>query len=265
MRYVQDFSMEAARLHARLPAHKRAVERAAGRVREALAAAPGTWAVGCSGGKDSTAALAVAVEAGWRGPVFHFAYRGDYDPQPTANACALAVRWGLPFVMVEVASEMEAIDRVGADRFFAPGAVGQEAVTEAARWWERTYKAELTAFQERQGWTGIIMGMRREESMARAITISRKGWLYRVASRPGWTCCPLHDWSGRDVWAAILGRGLPYLARYDEAEDRVWERSDDAWFAPNVWARGMARRIQLRDPELWHALVERYPGLSQEL
>ena len=260
---VQDFSMEAARLHGKLPAHGRAIGRAEARVREALAASPGEWALGCSGGKDSTAMMGVAVAAGWRGPVFHFGYRGDYDPQPTAQARALADRFGLPFVMVEVMSEMEAIDAVGPG-YWAAGAAGQDAVMAAARLWERTYKAELSAFQRRQGWAGLFIGMRAEESAARRAMLRQKGHLYRTLDRPFMSCCPLFDWSGRDVWAGILSAGLPYLERYDDADDRIWERSDDAWLTPKAWSHGLAARIRRRDPLLWASLLERYPGLARE-
>ena len=255
--------MESARLHAKLPAHGRAVGRAIARVREALEGAPGTWALGCSSGKDSAALVGIAVEAGWRGPVFHVEYPGDYDLEPTANARALADLFGLPFLTVSVMSEMEAIDQVGPD-VWSFGQAGQDGWETAARLWQRTYKREIDVFQARQGWAGLMLGMRGEESIARRSVFRRKGHTYHTASRPFLTCCPLYDWSARDVWAAILARDLPYLERYDRAECRVWERSDDAWFAPDAWGKGMAKKIWARNPEAWDRLVQKYPGLASQ-
>ena len=259
-RYVQDFSKEAARLHGKLPAHARAIARAAGRVREAMASAPGTWALGCSGGKDSAAMIAIAVEAGWRGPVHHVEYGGDYDAAPTENARAIADRFGLPFASLTVMSEMEAIDAAGCDPHAGPDGWG-----DAARLWERTHKRQIAEFQARQSWSGLFLGLRAEESRVRRMVLRRKGHLYATAARPFLTCCPLCDWSARDVWAAILARGLPYLDRYDAAADRERERSDDAWFTARVWGHGMAARMRAHDPQGWRRLVERYPGLAREI
>lgn len=261
MRRVQDFSMEAARLHAKLPAHRRAAERAIGRVRQALAAAPGTWAVGVSGGKDSAAMLDVCVEAGWRGPVFHFRYRGDYEHEQEAMARGLAGRFGLAFDCVEVPSEFEAFERVG--RFFSSPETPDERA--AARWWEREHKRVVHEHQRGRGWAGIFIGMRAEESRMRSMVLRRKGWLYSTQDRPGLTCCPLSDWSGRDVWARIAASGLPWLARYDDAEDRILERSEDIWIAPQFFAHGGASDIRQRSPEAFYDLAERFPGIGKEI
>lgn len=253
--------MESARLHGKLPAHRRAITKAIDRVQQAVLLEPGTWALGCSGGKDSTALIGIAIDAGWRGPVCHIEYRDDYDPEPTANARALADRFGLPFVTVAVMSEMEAIDQVGS-HVWSPDQSGHDAWDAAGRLWQRTYMREVTEFQKGQGWAGLMLGMRGEESIARRSVFRRKGHTYRTASRPFMTCCPLYDWSARDVWAAILARNLPYLERYDRAECRVWERSDDAWFALEAWSKGMARKMQARNPEAWDRLVQKYPGIA---
>ena len=253
--------MEAARLHAKLPAFRRAVVRAQDRVRQALAAAPGTWAVGCSGGKDSSAMLALCVAAGWRGPVFHFRYRQDYDRGSWEMAARLADRYGLEFDCVEVASEFDAFERAG--HFFATPTTPEERA--AASWWLRTHKRQIAEHQSARGWAGVFIGMRRDESRVRATTLRKKGWLYQTQERPGWTCCPLFDWSGRDVWSSIAAEGLPYLARYDAAEDRVLERSEDCWLGVDIWRWGMATEMQRRNPEQWRNLVARYPELSKQI
>ena len=115
------FSMEAARLHARLPAHRRAIARAMGRVREALAAHDGMWACCVSGGKDSTALVSLAVEAGWRGPLFHFLYRETPEAN-TALVTALGARYGLQVDMLPVTGAWDVFDRAGG--FFGHGENG---------------------------------------------------------------------------------------------------------------------------------------------
>ena len=203
--------------------------------------------------------LSLCVDAGWRGPVFHFRYNGDYDHDSADMARGLAARFGLEFDEIEVASEFDAFER--AEGFFLIPET--EAQREAVRWWQRTHQHQVFEHQRIRGWAGTFIGMRREESRVRSITLRRKGHLYRVQRRSGWTCCPLLDWTGRDVWARIAGQGLPYLARYDDAPDRVLERSEEIWMAVDCWRKGMAVSIRRRDPALWNALLGRYPQLSR--
>jgi 3'-phosphoadenosine 5'-phosphosulfate sulfotransferase (PAPS reductase)/FAD synthetase len=259
---VQDFSMESARLHGKLPAHRRAVDRAVARVQEALAAAPGTWAASVSGGKDSCAMLDIAVSAGWRGPLFHFRYNQDYDRDSADASRILAVRYGLEFDMITVASEFDAFDRVG--HFFLSPETPEERA--AARWWETTHKRQIEDHSVLRGWAGVFIGMRREESRTRAMMLSTKGALYGVRDRQAMTCCPLSDWTGRDVWARIQSREIPYLARYDDAPDRIRQRSEDIWMSSgmwDLWDKGMGNEISNRDPVAWESLVARYPELDR--
>ena len=96
--------------------------------------------------------------------------------------------------------------------------------------------------------------------------LSRKGAIYSVQDRQGLTCCPLLDWSGHDVWARIHARGIPYLARYDDAPDRIRQRSEEIWMSSgmwDLWGRGMGAEIRNRDPVAWNALVARYPALDR--
>ncbi len=253
--------MTGARLHARLGTHKRAVTRAIGKVEAALASAPGTWAVGCSGGKDSTAMLSICVAAGWRGPVFHFRYHDDYDQDSVAMARQVAAHYELEMAEVEVVGEFDAFDRVG--HFFPSPTTDEEKA--AANWWLRTHKKQINEFHAKLGWAGIFIGMRAEESRKRMFNFKKKGWLYDTKDRHLRTCCPLSDWGGRDVWARILTEGLPWLARYDEAPDRILQRSEDCWLGIDLWKDGMAQEMRRRDPEQWRRLVARFPELTREL
>jgi 3'-phosphoadenosine 5'-phosphosulfate sulfotransferase (PAPS reductase)/FAD synthetase len=256
----QDFGMQSARLHAKLPAHRRAVERAADRVRLALATVPGTWAASVSGGKDSAALLSVALAAGWRGPVFHFRYSGDYETDSPAMARQLADMHGLEYDEILVASEFDAFERAG-HFFTSPTTAGERA---AVRWWQTTHQRQVSDHIAARGWAGVFIGMRREESRVRAMMLRQKGPLYSVKGRTGMTCCPLLDWSGRDVWGRIASEGLPYLARYDDALDRIRERSEDIWMSVDIWKWGMGADIKRRNPDAWHTLCSKYPALSME-
>lgn len=260
MTMQQDFSMESARLHAKLVSHRRAVQRAQDRVRQALATAPGTWAAATSGGKDSTAMLDIAVSAGWRGPLFFFEYR-ETPPENRQQIEALAARYGLGVEAITVTGAFDVFDRVG--YFFASASTEKEAA--AVRWMERAYKREASEHQAKAGWAGVLIGMRAQESQRRRRMFGQKGWLYTTRDRPLWTCCPLYDWSARDVWGRIASQGLPYLARYDDTDDRLWRRSEETWLAMDCWRNGMAADMKRRDPERWQELAARYPEIEAEL
>lgn len=246
-------------LHARLPVHRRRVEQARQIVREALARCPGTWAVGCSGGKDSVALAALAVEAGWRGPLFHFRYQ-ETPPENTALVYELGVRLGLPVDEIEVPGAFEVFDRFGF--FTSPETAGQRR---AVREMERGYKETAESFAAER-YVGLFWGLRAEESKPRAIVVARHGTLYKAASRQTWTALPLARWSADDVWAWIIARDLPWLGRYDAARDRGRMRSEETWLsAPTVWSKGaMGQELRRRDPARWQELCARFPALRRE-
>lgn len=249
---------EAYRLHARLPAHRRAVDGAKEIVRRALAEHPGTWAVAASGGKDSTAMLDLCLDAGWRGPLFHFWY-AETPAENTALVLALAERHGLPVDTVRVPGAWDVYEAVG--HFFPVARTAEERA--ATRAMLRGYKDTADGAARERGYTGLFIGLRAEESRPRAITISRKGVIYRTEDRCTVTCLPLARWTARDVWARHLTRGLPWLPRYDAAEDRERERSEVTWLAAEgLWRHGQASRIRETDPALWARLTERWPEIG---
>lgn len=256
---AEPFSMEAARLHARLPAHKRAVDRAVARVKEALALHPGEWAVCASGGKDSTALIGVAVAAGWKGPVFHFTYR-ETPQQNTEQVSLVADLYGLQVDKVIVPGAFDIFDELG----FFPTPETEEQIKATARM-DRAYKHAASKHQKMRGWAGIMMGMRTEESQRRRLMLISKGHLYSVEDRPCMTCCPLMDWSSRDVWGFISSHGLPYLRRYDEG-DRTSQssRSEEIWLAMDAWAKGQGEKLRRSDPLMWAELVRKFPQLAHE-
>lgn len=64
---------------------------------------------------------------------------------------------------------------------------------------------DITAHAEAHGLTRRVMGIRREESSARA----------NVAKATLNTLCPLAEWRTSDVWCYTATHGLPWLSIYD--------------------------------------------------
>jgi 3'-phosphoadenosine 5'-phosphosulfate sulfotransferase (PAPS reductase)/FAD synthetase len=250
--------VEAYRLHAGLPVYQRRVAEAQRWVQRAIEDHPGPWCVGVSGGKDSAVAVEIAVEAGWRGDVFHFIYR-ETPEENTRLAKASADRHGLPFKSVLVAGAFDVYDRLG--RFF-PYPVSDDE-KRAVAWMNREYKRQAEAFSQEQGWTGQIWGMRAEESRRRARVLGARGPIYQTKARQTVTCCPLWNWSGRDIWAYLFERGIPYLSCYDRNEDgRERGRSEMTWLAePWVWLMDGGGKLRRENPGAWSLLCKTYPEL----
>jgi 3'-phosphoadenosine 5'-phosphosulfate sulfotransferase (PAPS reductase)/FAD synthetase len=249
---------EVYRLHAKLPVFRWRVERSVEIVRQALAV-PGVWALSFSGGKDSVAMLDLCIRAGWRGPLFHFWY--DETPgENTELALSMAEKHGLELHLLHVPGAWDVFREVG--HFFVHPETPEEKA--ATRRMLAGYKKAVNDYAASQGWAGQFLGLRKAESRARDITLAKKGSLYQTKGRAGWTCCPLAGWSARDVWAYIITHELPYLSRYDAADDPERERSETTWLAAeSLWRYGMAARLKREKPEEFNRLTARWPEIRR--
>ena len=246
------------RLHAKLPAHQRHVETAKQAVAHALRCEPGLWAVGISGGKDSTCLIDLCHSAGWRGPAFHMRF-AETPPENTALCLALADRYSIELQIADLPGELDVYERLGHFFVHAESTEERAAVAEMVR----GYKVGADEFAEQRGHHGQFWGMRAAESKHRAITVARKGVLYRTRSRRTVTCLPLARWSDRDIWAYTVSRDLPWLSIYDTADDRDRARSEFVFLGCEaLWRHGQGALLRRHDPAWWSDLVSRFPNLS---
>lgn len=254
---MQTAERERYRLHAKLPAYKRNVRRAQELVRQALDEVPGIWAMCMSGGKDSEAMLVMAIEAGWHGPLVHYVAKGEMPEENTLLVRQLAERYELALHEVPVPGPWEAWEAVG--HFFVTPETPEERA--AYRKYELDW-SDANDYAVQQGWKGQFLGMRKQESRRRARVLGHRGALYKTKSRSTWTCCPLAQWSGADVWACLLAYDLPWLSVYEGAlQGRERERSEFTWFEESVWLNGQAHEYRRRFPERWAKLCQRWPEI----
>lgn len=70
-----------------------------------------------------------------------------------------------------------------------------------------------------QGYDGVFLGLREEESNVRRIHLRIMGSMFYCQSDAFYHCNPIHDWSWQDVWAFILTNGIDYNRAYDKLEE----------------------------------------------
>lgn len=216
---------ETARLHARLPAHRRRVEAARSVIRSALALHPDAY-VSFSAGKDSGVLLHLVMEQKpdieariltWP----ETRLLGDYD--------AVIAAWRQRGArIVEVSRHRESIRERNPEK------------------WKALHC----------GATAYFVGLRAEESRGRMTSLRRFGCVHRL--RNGLTrIAPLAWMSTDDIAAIVLTNGLPVLRTYHE-------HGFDSRTATRIIARpGMQETVMAtlrrRDPVAYARLRDLYP------
>lgn len=240
--------------HAATPAFQRRVDEA----RTLIAAHPGC-AVSVSWGKDSVVLLHLAAHTLPRVAAINARYRPE-ERLPDTDAVRDAVLARLPNVAYREApcvGEWEMYERAG---FFVDPETPEQR--EAVRWWKEAFLEALAEARRALGATGVMLGLRADESRARGMNYAVRGSSYlRQGER---VVTPLARWRGPDVWAYHVLHDLPWLHAYDAAPDR--ERARSAF----TFATGGAGAIRRHGAWLeWRAAypthfegwLERFPAM----
>ena len=243
-------------LYAKLGVFRKRIKFADDIIKEALVQND-QWAVAVSGGKDSTVMLDLCFEAGWRGALFHFRYK-ETPIENTALCISLAENYGLRLDIVDVPGAFDVFEEFG---FFV--SAGNAAQQFAVKQMLSDYKRIADEFTEEKKYQGLFIGMRKEESKVRAITISKYGMIYQTANRKTKTCCPIALFGGKDIWAYIFSRKLPYLSIYDKTDNREKQRSELTWLdTESLWRYGQGRKYKQMFPSQWNEYVKKWPELA---
>jgi len=206
--------------------------------------------------------LDLCVCAGWRGPVLYQMY-GQLETIPDNIKMVDWVRkhYGLEVHIKNAPGEFEVYDEVG--HFFIE-AITPEEQAAVRRWYRRTF-GELSKYARQQGWVGQFLGLRIEESDQRRMVLGHRKGLYHAKSRKLWTCCPLYRWSGRDIWAYLVMRELPWAKLYDApGQDRERLRNDVVFLAGSGSIRhGQFVFWKQYYPDLFNRLAARWPEIRR--
>jgi 3'-phosphoadenosine 5'-phosphosulfate sulfotransferase (PAPS reductase)/FAD synthetase len=246
-----EYPWQAVAARSRTVAHGRAVEAALEAVATTQAAmCAGGWRFGFSGGKDSTALGGLLHRAGWTLPAMSVKDDLDY-PGERPFVEALCRRWRVPLdVLTPAGSLFESLRGTS----LVEGDLHSRSAALSRTW----FYEPLDAYHEREGYGGVVLGLRQEESAGRRMNVATRGLLYMRASGL-WVSQPIARWSTLDVHAFCAAADVPLLPVYlcvDPGAD--WRRLRKSWW---VCGGGPARHghygwLRRWWPEQWRRAVE---------
>lgn len=128
----------------------------------------------------------------------------------------------------------------------------------------------LVAYTYAGDYDGSFVGLRADESRARAAYSQFRGPIYRHESDGKWQVCPLLPWSGNDVYAFLVSRKLPIHPFYRKAYEAFQGgtpperlRVDLAITHDSIARHGSLALVARVYPALWKTITEIRPELRQ--
>lgn len=114
------------------------------------------------------------------------------------------------------------------------------------------------------GCDGAFIGMRKNESINRARLFAMRSEVYFTESRQMWTCCPIAQWSARDVWAYIVQKNLPWNELYDKhPEGREKARNGAMFGTRSDTFTGRLSMMRRMYPEWWNRFLQQFPEIAE--
>ena len=247
-------------LHARSLELDQRVDRASRHLDDALSrAVPGGWRLGLSGGKDSSELAVLCAEHGLTLPALSVKDDLDYPGEREAlEALASKTRHALTILTPPVSL-------LGYLRETRPSLVedlhGRTADL-SARW----FYGLLDQHRAAEGYGGVLLGLRAQESRGRALNRATRGHVYQRADGLH-VAQPLADWTALDVHAYLWRAEVPVLPVYlcvDPCADALALRKS-WWVCGGTSARVGAHYTWLRRwwPGCWAAAVEIDPEVGR--
>lgn len=238
-------------LHARSQELVRRVEQARRHLDTALSRdVPGGWRLSLSGGKDSSA-LAVLC-AGQ--PIQAMSVKDDMDyPGEREALHQLVQRTG--HALTILTPPVSLLAYLQTTRPSLVEDLHGRTADLSARW----FYGLLDAHREAEGYGGVLLGLRAQESRGRALNRATRGPVYQRADGLH-VAQPLADWSALDVHAYLWREGVPVLPVYlcvDPGADALGIRK--SWWVCGGYSAQMGSHygwLRRWWPGMWRLAVE---------
>lgn len=111
------------------------------------------------------------------------------------------------------------------------------------------------------GFDGFFMGLRKQESRGRRITLLRDGVIYRKKNGL-LRCCPLADWSSEEVFLYCIENRLSMLSSYEDVDVNARSVTSLAHSKYGMRERQLLS-LKRRDPARFNLLLQRFPTLAR--
>lgn len=219
-----------------------------------------------SGGKDGVALAGVLVSAGLREIQCVHCHTPLNTPGMEETAIACAERLELELEIIEPDRDaFEILDSLPKDISIFDERNNLELRKAIAS------GNMLVAYQYERGFAGAFSGMRAEESHGRAMNRALRGHTYQLKIDGSWMCCPIADWSARDVFAWLVHRDLPIhphyrllLERFGVSPESPGSRVDCVITTDGISGRGATAHLRSLYPALWRKITDIRPELGRE-
>lgn len=169
---------------------------------------------------------------------------------------------GLRYREAEIPGEWEMYERAGGG--FSEAVTPQQRA--AVNWWREAFRRGMAAARDDLGGSGVLLGLRAEESHARRMNAATRGDDYRHADGSR-VLLPLTPWTGRDIWAYLVQNDLPWLRIYDlAAAGRERARSGFVFAtggAGSIRRHGAWEDWKTAYPQEFRAWITRFPELDR--
>jgi phosphoadenosine phosphosulfate reductase len=258
---LKEYEREMYLLKSKSKRFKRLVENTKEIIHQALKK-EGEWIISFSGGKDSTVLADLLSKCGFKGDGIYFYYSKYENPDENTKQVKWANEYyGYNIKTVKCYGSHDAWKEVG--HFFNIPTTDIEKI--AAKKCCKDFKEQSERFMANGEYENIFMGLCKDESRARQISLNIKGKLYQTKFRCGWTCCPLADWTASDIWAYIVSEELPYLSVYDLSH---WNREKirnelTVLYCPDLVLKGEFLQFRMAYPNLFAEMCKEFPQIRE--
>lgn len=276
------------RAHSTTIAFRRRVQTAI-QLAQSAASKPGKLFCSLSGGKDSAAMAGILDEAGLTGHVPAIYAHSALNFDDTLSAVeAIADRLNLELHVIEPTSIEQQIDDAcalyrttkpqggvnGFNEFDLLEALPKDRdVLDCLKFVHRACAAGnmLVAYTYEHDFAGSFVGLRADESKGRAAHARFHGYDHASAIDGKRTVCPLLGWTGQDVFAYLIVRGIPIHPYYRKAyetgllgdADPATLRVDMTLMPPYPAAHGALAILARVYPETFRKLAGIRPELRR--
>lgn len=244
--------------HATLPPFKRRVNEAKIVTQQMIDRAPNSC-LSLSFGKDSVAMCHLVLSV-TNIPIIYINC-GEFDEFPETNALKAKYERAMGVSIIELngTSVIEAHRKAG---YIIADHDERKAVKRICREANNVLNDTACAYMREHSLMGIFMGLRKSESRTRAILLNARGPIYFAKKRNAWTCCPLWNWSARDVWAYTVKENLPYHRLYDIAPCGREKARKGAMIGTTGERYGRLYDLKRTHTEEWNKLLTEFPETS---